>query len=289
MKDEFSRMHPAVSFAYFAAVLTFSMWFTHPVLQLVSLSSAFAYSIYLRGGRAVRTDLLGLVPLMLVTALLNPAFSHEGETILAYLPSGNPLTEESVLYGLSAGAMLAAVICWFTCLNEVMTSDKFVYLFGRIAPSLSLLLSMTLRFVPCFGRQFRRVSGARRAAGMAGGGAGEGAAVLSGVAGWAMENAVDTADSMRGRGWGLKGRTAYSIYSFTGRDLRALAGLGACLALLLYFKFTGALYFRWYPAVRGASGPAFLCAAAVYAALCLAPLAIDAVEGIRWKTLKSGI
>ena len=31
-------------------------------------------------------------------------------TILTYLPTGNPLTLESVLYGLAAGAMLCAVL-----------------------------------------------------------------------------------------------------------------------------------------------------------------------------------
>jgi energy-coupling factor transport system permease protein len=46
--------------------------------------------------------------------------------------------------------MLAAVISWFSCYNAVMTSDKFVYLFGRVIPALSLILSMTLRFVPKF-------------------------------------------------------------------------------------------------------------------------------------------
>ncbi len=30
--------------------------------------------------------------------------------------------------------MLAAVVLWFGCYNEVMTSDKFIYLFGRVIP-----------------------------------------------------------------------------------------------------------------------------------------------------------
>ena len=37
-----------------------------------------------------------------------------------------------------------------------MTSDKLVWLFGRITPHLSLLLAMTLRFVPRFAAQARR-------------------------------------------------------------------------------------------------------------------------------------
>lgn len=73
---------------------------------------------------------------------MNLAFNHQGATILAYLPSGNPLTLESIAYGFAAAAMLAAVVLWFSCWNTVMTSDKLMHLFGRVVPALSLLLSM---------------------------------------------------------------------------------------------------------------------------------------------------
>lgn len=35
-----------------------------------------------------------MLPLLVITALINPAFSHQAVTILAYLPSGNPLTRD---------------------------------------------------------------------------------------------------------------------------------------------------------------------------------------------------
>jgi len=38
--------------------------------------------------------------MMLFAAVPNPAFHHEGATILTCLPSGNPLTPEGILYGL---------------------------------------------------------------------------------------------------------------------------------------------------------------------------------------------
>ena len=49
-----------------------------------------------------------------------------------------------VLWTLIVYPMLAAVALWFSCLSAVMTSDKFIYLFGRVIPALSLLLSMIL-------------------------------------------------------------------------------------------------------------------------------------------------
>ena len=129
MRDCFSGYHPTVNFFYFACVLLFSMFFMHPVCLGISLVSALAYSVYLNGRRAIVFNVKFMLPLLLLTALLNPAFNHAGVTILTYLPNGNPITLEAVLYGIAAAVMLVTVIGWFSCYNTVMTSDKFTYLF----------------------------------------------------------------------------------------------------------------------------------------------------------------
>ena len=137
--DAFSGCHPLVNFIYFALVLLFGMFFMHPVCLFISLACAWIYAVYLRGGKAVRDGLRYMLPMFILAAVVNPAFNHEGATILGYLPSGNPITLESIWYGLAAAAMIVAVITWFTCFNSVITSDKFIYLFGRIIPALSLM------------------------------------------------------------------------------------------------------------------------------------------------------
>ena len=202
-QDAFSGYHPAVNFLYYAMVLLFSMCLMHPAYLLISLTGALAYDISLRGRRAVRFAAAGLLPMALFAAAVNPAFNHEGATILTYLPGGNPLTLESILYGAAAAAMLAAVVLWFSSYQMVMTSDKFVYLFGRIIPALSLVLSMALRFIPrfraqlhtvgeaqaCLGRDtqngnlLRRMKNALR--------------VFSITVTWSLENAIETADRIR--------------------------------------------------------------------------------------------
>ena len=162
----FLACHPAVNLLYFVLVLTFSMFFLHPLCLAVSLCAALWCAAQLNGGTAVRRTALWLAPTALLAALVNLAFNHEGATILAYLPSGNPLTLESIAYGFAAAAMLAAVVLWFSCWNTVMTSDKLMHLFGRVVPALSLLLSMTLRFVPRFQAKLREVTAARRGMGL---------------------------------------------------------------------------------------------------------------------------
>lgn len=293
---EFKTYHPLVSLAYFVFVIGFSCVLMHPLCLVASLACGFAYSSVLKGKRAVKTNLLYMLPMLIIMAAVNPAFNHEGVTILTYLPSGNPLTLESILYGLAAAAMIAAVICWFSCFNEIMTSDKLIYLFGRIIPALSLVLSMTLRFVPRFSAQLKIVANAQRCVGrdVSNGSiiqrAKHGLAILSIMTTWALENAVETADSMKARGFGLPGRTAFSIFRFDKRDAKALLYILILGAYVLAGKLAGGMYFIYFPSVRGAEFSLFgLSIFAAYLALCLCPIIIEVWEAAKWKALKSKI
>ena len=292
-KDAFSSYHPLVNFLYFALVLVFAMFFTHPASQLISLLSALAYAVQLNGRRAMGKSLLWLLPMLLTAVVVNPAFNHEGATILAYLPTGNPLTLESILFGLSAAMMLGAVMVWFLCYTAVMTSDKFIYLFGRIIPALSLVLSMTLRFVPKFTNQLRIVTEAQRCLGRD---VSEGTVwqrtktaitILSILVTWALENAIETADSMRGRGYGLPGRTAFSIYRLDSRDRTALVWLGFCGFFILSGWMAGGFYWRYYPTIKAAVvTPLTVMMQVCHLALCLTPVMLDRKEDRTWKQLR---
>ena len=294
-KDAFSGYHPTINFLYYALVLLFSMCLMHPVYLAISLTGALAYDIYLKGRKAVRFAVMGLLPMAAVAALVNPAFNHEGQTILTYLPSGNPLTLESILYGLAAALLLAAVVLWFRCFSAVMTSDKFIYLFGRIIPALSLVLSMTLRFVPRFRRQFRTVAQAQRFMGRDTENGSllqrckNAMKVFSIMVTWSLESAIDTADSMRSRGYGQPGRTAFSIYRLDDRDRSLLLWLGFCGLYLLSGVLGGGLYFQYYPMLLGAPArPLTVSFFAVYLLLCLTPSGMWWAAQRRFRRLKKG-
>ena len=296
MKDSFSTYHPLINFLYFALVLVFAMFLMHPVCLAISCMSAFAYSVYLNKRKAIRFGVRVLLPMMLFTALLNPAFNHEGVNILAYLPSGNPLTFESIAYGVAAAVMMMAVMNWFSCFNVVMTADKFVYLFGRAIPALSLILSMSLRFVPRFKAQIKVVANAQRCIGrdVSSGNilqrARHGIRILSIMVTWALENAIETADSMKSRGYGLAGRTAFSIFRFDRRDRLALAYLLAIGVYVIIGAGQGGMYFRYFPTVKGVDlSPYTASMFAAYAALCLLPLILNVREDFKWKVIRSKI
>lgn len=288
----FLACHPAVNLLYFVLVLTFSMFFLHPLCIAVSLCAALWCAAQLNGGAAVRRTALWLAPTALLAALVNLAFNHQGATILAYLPSGNPLTLESIAYGFAAAAMLAAVVLWFSCWNTVMTSDKLMHLFGRVVPALSLLLSMTLRFVPRFQAKLREVTAARRGMGLY---AEKGrlqklksaVTVFSVMVTWSLENAVETADSMKSRGYGLPGRTAFSLYRFSRRDRLLLLWLALCGAYVAAGWALGGVKWRYYPTARGVLTPYSASVLLAYFLLCLTPVLLQRKEARTWSSIAS--
>lgn len=291
MTDAFSRYHPLVNFLFFSLVLAFSMVLMHPVCLLISLIGGFCYAARLMGARAVRFSLRVALPTILLAAIVNPAFNHAGVTILTYLPTGNPLTLESILYGLAAGTMLCTVLIWFTCYNAVITSDKFVYLFGRAIPSLSLVLSMTLRFVPRFKAQLETVRQAQYCIGrdVSTGSVWQRArkaiTIFSIMVTWALENAIETADSMKSRGYGMKGRTAFSIFRMEERDRYALLWLGFCGMYLFCGCLAGGLKWWYFPALQGVKFQPFpISFYLTYLALCLTPVMIDRKEARSWRS-----
>lgn len=85
---------------------------------------------------------------------------------------------------------------------------------------MSLILSMVLRFVPKFKNQIVKISNTQKCIGrdVTNGNmlmkAKHGMKILSIMTTWALENSVETADSMKSRGYGLRGRNNFSIYRF---------------------------------------------------------------------------
>lgn len=295
-KDAFSAYHPLVNFLYFGLVIGFSMFFMHPVCLAISFLCVACYYIKLNGKKSFRFFVRYALPMLLLTAIINPAFNHQGSITLCYLPTGNPLTLESIVYGVAASFMLVAVLLWFNCYTAVMTSDKFVYLFGRVIPSMSLVLSMVLRFVPKFTAQFQAVKEAQAGMGrdMSNGSLWRRLRIaytcLSIMITWSLENAIETADSMKSRGYGLRKRTAFSIYTLTDRDRAVLLWLGFCGIYLLGGSLSGYLDWRYFPSIRGTlAEPLTISFEIIYFALCITPVIIDRREDRIWRSLQSKI
>jgi energy-coupling factor transport system permease protein len=295
-RETFASYHPVVNLLFFTITLSCTMVFTHPVLLTVSLLCSLSYALYIHRKKAARFSLLYLLPTLIITALINPAFNHEGGTILTYLHDGNPLTMESIVYGIAAAVMLISVVSWFSCFMAVMTSDKLIYLFGRIIPSLSLIISMSLRLVPRFKAQMAVISTAQKCVGrgVSSGGllqrARNGIRILSILVTWALENAIETADSMKSRGYGLPGRTAFSLCRFDKRDAVASVFFAVCAVYILAGMTSGHVYFRYFPTINGnATGVYPVTVYLIYTALCASPVLLNLWEASKWKAIEKAM
>lgn len=287
----FANYHPAVLLLYFLSVLLVGMFVTNPVLQLTMLLGAVLFCLMLphRSGGA------GFyVPMFLLVAVTNPLFSHNGVTPLFFL-NGNPVTLEALLYGFALAVAVVGVLLWCKGYSEVMTGDKFLYLFGSVIPRLALVLSMAFRFVPQFRRQMRRVRCAQKTMGLY---AARGytdkvrsaGRVFLAMIAWSLENAMETAASMKARGYGRGHRTNFSLFRFTARDGALLAVCAALMGVVAVGMAAGVTAFDFYPRVSTPElTPAALAVYIAFGALSLLPFTIEVREAIVWRYYRSRI
>ena len=295
MYSTFATYHPAINFGFFCAVIGIGMFVRHPLFLAVGASAALIYALMLGGKGALKFVLCFVVPVILLFAIVNPIANPLGETVLFDTPRSH-VTLEAVIYGVLSGTMLGSILLWFSCYNKIMTSDKFIYLFGKIIPSLSLIFSMVMRFVPNFKQRIDKISESQKCIGRdVGDGTtkekiGHGMKILSIMFTWSLESAIDTADSMKSRGYGLKNRTAFSLYRFDGRDRAAAAFLVVMTIAVIAGAFFGKLSIEFYPAIVMADldVPA-LATLLAYICLCYFPVAVEVKEAVVWKLSKSRI
>ena len=288
----FEHYHPAINLIYFVSVIWASISFQQPVFLAVSYVCAFAYSVKRNGWKALAFNVC-LIPLAAVFALYYSGYHHFGVTILRQNFIGNNMTVESLVYGFTLGITAATVAMWLCCVFSIFTADKVVYLFGRVSPRLSLYLSIILRMIPRLKAQAKKISTARSAVGR---GIHQGNILRRMISGirifsmlvtWLLESMATTSDSMRSRGHGLKGRTAFSIYRFDNRDRCVVIAIFACLTVVLMAVMLGQTEMTFDPRiVMNAITPVSGVFYAGFAALCLLPMALELWSAYRFRKMR---
>lgn len=287
IRDPFSQVHPGVQAAYFTLILGICAFCLHPAILGSALLGAVLYAGILRGWRHIARLLLTLiVPGAVVVTLTNAAFNHNGVTLLVTLQSGNSITLEAIVYGLVLAVVFACTISWFVVINRLMTRDKIVFLCSHLLPSLGLLLSLTFRFIPLLGIQFRRVQAAQKGIGRSVREAKwrekfrVATNVFAIMTTWALETSVTTADSMRGRGYGTGRRRAYNPFRFKSTDgvLSGILLLAASLTCLSWYL--GGLRTQYDPAILIGHTPWTVVGCVAFTCLTLLPTGM--FLGARW-------
>lgn len=314
MSSGFKGYHPLVNVLFFISIIAFGMLLRHPVYLVISFISSTAYYLKLSGKDGRKTVFLFLLPMLLFVVIINSFFNHYGVTTLFILPSGNNFTFEALVMGIVSGITVVSVIQWFFCCNEVVTEDKFMHIFGRILPKGALIVSMILRFVPLYRRRYKEISQARKSMGLNG----TDSFIckmkntfknIGILVSWSFENAIETADSMKARGYGLKGRTYYSRFQWHTGDTLALILLVLFDALIIFGLVSNSAYciYNPYVIINQPSEIGTTCiinelnltinpfsflsiiSLIAFTLLCFLPLTIDLKEDIKWHRLQSKI
>ena len=284
----FYSYHPIVTAAYYILVIGITMFSMSPFFLAVTFIFSWGYSAILKGPDELKQNAVITLVIVITMALINTLFTHNGQTVLFYI-NGNRITLEAFVYGIAAALMLSSVMIWFKSFNVLMSSDKIIYLFGKLAPVIGLVISMIFRFIPLLRHRFEEISMGQKCMGR-----GEIKGLIprarqvtkevSILIAWSLEASIESADSMSSSGYGHKGRSSFHLFEITGRDVAALVYMAITGGLVIAGSFFGLTTMSFYPQIMlpefGIWEGAVLFA---FVMLLAFPVVIDIYGEYRWR------
>lgn len=287
MKTGARGIHPVSALVFFCGVFFVTLFTLNPYVLAVSFFGAATLDIRLRGKRAVKGIFTFLFPTAILITLFNVLFAHYGVTVLLTLKSGNNITLEALFCGAVYAVRTVCTVLWLFCFNEIVSDEKFIYLFARISPRLALVLSMALRFIPLFSDYAKEIQIAHKGLGIDS----KSGSILSRFKNSvhavsilitrSLEHAIDTANSMTARGYSLKGRTNCRTYPVRAIDIVIfILSISSCVFLMIFKNSVAAQFnpviFVEPLSIKGAS----VCI--LFFALCVLPFIFDLSEEKLW-------
>lgn len=231
----FSTVHPFLLLVYALGAPVLAMCGRNPVFQAAAFFCAVCVNGFYLGGKSVREGIRGILPIFFIVSILNVILNPMGVTTL-FVIGTRRITLESLCYGVSNGLMLATVILWFRCFTAILPNQKFLYLFGKRFQKTGLLLSMIVKLFPETRYKIHCIRFADDTAGYE-----ENMSrkeklrksmrQISVLLEWSMEDGIETADSMKARGYGDHPRSSYERYPVTAYD-RIIGGVLAVTFIL---------------------------------------------------------
>jgi len=290
----FSQFHPFILFIYYVTVLGITIFMMHPIVLVISLLSALLFFGCLTSLKTIAREISFYTCVFILIAVTNPLFVHKGETILFFL-NERPVTLEAIIYGIFIATMLVAVIFWSKSYSYLMGSEKVIYLFGKIVPKLSLIITITLRLIPLFKKQIQKVNRSQKTLGLYTSDSVtdrllSGVRLFNSILTWSLEHAIHQADAMKARGYGLRKRTHFSLFTWTLRDTIMLVLIISLLSITIYIYGSGSIQFFYYPSITPLSLDLPYISQFIFIfILMMLPSLIEIKENLYWIYLKSSI
>ncbi|WEG11763.1 energy-coupling factor transporter transmembrane component T [Pullulanibacillus sp. KACC 23026] len=292
MNRPFKTFHPFTCLIYLVGGFILVTLCQHPDFLIVDVIILGLYIVYNDRGRYFKQWGWTTLVFFLFFFLMNPLFNHRGQHILFYLGS-NPIMLEAVIRGIMIALTLMALLFLTPIFNFLIPSDRFLFLFSRFLPSWALLIMLTLRFIPLFRHRLGEIESVQRARGLS---VHHGSLIartqsamrlVQILVTWSLEEAIQTADSMTARGYGLTKRTVYNPFRFQIEDGVVLIIVIVLFILNLYGVWLGDSILSLTPVLETLRLQGrewfYLGVNALYFSI---PLIIDGKEGIVWRSLK---
>lgn len=289
----FSGSHPLALFIYFSAVICSAILDNNPYFLILSLFSAFIYRALILKNPKVLREALFYVLLTLALTVILPLFSHNGQTPLFFL-NNNAVTKETVFRGFGLGVQISAILCWLSCMSNLMSGDKIIYLISKISSKAAVFLSRSMRFLPMIKRQFKNIHKTQTIIHMGKKSFWDKIYIMaisvSALITWCIEIEANASDSMYARGYGLRGRASYNNFHFRKIDKTVIIMSLYTLPFTILSAVTGAIGVTYYPKIifPNFSLITFLIYA-LWIVVLLIPFTTEICEEYRWKLLRSKI
>jgi len=227
MEIGFRQSHPYVIFSYYLYTGFLVMYFKHPLFLFIALILLVLVNISHDKGKALKKWTIPLVTMGLLFIILNPFLVSQGTNILFYF-RGKQVTLEATIYGVVMALAIVGIIVMFVSFNLILNGNKFLFIFSKVLPRTTFLVMLSLRFIPLLKDRFIEINDVQRVRGM---NVSEGNIKLRTRNGmymiqtlltWSLEEAIQTADSMKARGYGSGKKTTYLLYKMKRQDWLSL-------------------------------------------------------------------
>ncbi len=292
MSSGFSSLHPALAFTYFVVIIIFAMLFMHPVYLTSILLATIILNLLIDRGKALKANLKFYLIMAIVIMIFNPLFSQQGSTILLYFRD-RPVTMETAVYGILFALLLLSILIAFLAYNQVITANRFLFLFAAVAPKTAFNITVILRFIPLMKRRLQDITTVQQAMGGAVQSstlqrARAGMEILNILVTWSLEAALQTAISMRARGYGLGKRSSALVYPFEKRDICWLIFFGLTGAASMLGALLGYGQLEIYSRL-GTLGPVISWHYLTVLLFISAPIYLEGKELLQWHIIRSRI
>ncbi|HLO11891.1 MAG TPA: energy-coupling factor transporter transmembrane component T [Pseudoneobacillus sp.] len=292
MIRQFKAFHPLVIFCYYLGSIALIMLFMHPVFLLISVSSFVMIHILEDRCKTLLPWLFFILSTGILIFIINPFFNERGRHILFEIV-GHRVTLEATIYGGMSALSIVGVMLVFVAYNEVMTPNKLLFLFSKFLPQFAVLLMLTLRFIPLMKRRLEEISAIQTSKGISvkqgqwKDRIKKGMLYIHILLTYSLEEAIQTADSMRARGYGQFQRTTYEYFRWKKSDIVSIIYLVLLFSLCIYGRLFNNGLLTIYPIMEPMSlSPQeviILCMNVLFFSL---PLLAELGDVIQWRILK---